>query len=160
MSTNDWWQWKCTRRWWEEEEREWFHCCPLRREPRERHRWDRCKEQDACNRSWGRGRSPLTRCEKRWQRKYFTSVEFSSLVQRLENNLFSRKSLFIKNSFHFSKGEMCSNSYSIIERRLDGVEIMSSDGNKVTTTTNIEMQLILKIKEASNEHLLWIDYLL
>lgn len=40
----------------------------------------------------------------------------------------------------------------IVEWRFNRVEIVSTDGNKITTTANIEMQLILKIEETNNEN--------
>ena len=57
---------------------------------------------------------------KKRKRQYLAGIEFAGLVQRLEYNLFSRKSL-------------------VIEGRLDGVKVVSTNSHEVTTTANIEM---------------------
>ena len=41
--------------------------------------------------------------------------------------------------------------YFVVERRLNGIKIMSTNSYKISTTTNIEMQFILKIKETMDE---------
>ena len=65
------------------------------------------------------------------------------MIQRLENDLLGRKSL--------ENEQRRLMMYSVVERRLDRVEVVGSDGHKVTTTTNVEMQLVLKIKEAKSQ---------
>ena len=45
----------------------------------------------------------------------------------------------------------CIEKYFVVERRLNRIKIMSTNSYKISTTTNIEMQFILKIKETMDE---------
>lgn len=66
------------------------------------------------------------------QHSYFSCVELTSLVQRLELDLLSRKS-------------------TVVEWRLDGSQVMCTNCDKRTTTTDVEVELILQIKETNNQ---------
>ena len=46
----------------------------------------------------------------------------------------------------------CIEKYFVVERRLNRIKIMSTNSYKISTTTNIEMQFILKIKETKDEN--------
>lgn len=39
-------------------------------------------------------------------------------------------------------------TYIIDEGSFDGIQVVSTDGNEVSSTTNVEVELILKIQEA------------
>ena len=63
---------------------------------------------------------------------YFAGVEVARLVQRLEDDLLG--------------GER-----AVVEGRLHRIEVVGSDGHQVATTTDVQMQFILKVQEADGE---------
>lgn len=42
-------------------------------------------------------------------------------------------------------------AHLVVERRLHRIEVVRSDGDQRSATTNVEVQLVLKIKEARGE---------
>lgn len=46
---------------------------------------------------------------------------------------------------------MIATAHLVVEGRLHGIEVVRSDGNQRSATTNVEVQLVLQIKETRGE---------